>query len=102
MHQHVSGQIEVCILQVTGDPPRQLVPLVVPLITLISKYLQYQESASWYRTCDEAVCVSGGLAESKTGQLGLFMNPNPISTIRSLKMTCMHAWSKMQHPSQGQ
>ena len=42
LHQHVCGQVEVGVLQVAGDPARQLVSLVVPLVSLVSKHLQQQ------------------------------------------------------------
>ena len=43
MHQHVSGEVKMSILQMTGDPTRQLVTLVMPLIPLVSKHLQQKE-----------------------------------------------------------
>jgi len=39
VQEHVCRQVEMCVLQVGCDPPRQLIPLVVPLVPLVSKDL---------------------------------------------------------------
>jgi hypothetical protein len=43
VHEHVGGQVQVGVLQVAGDPTGKLVPFVVPLVTLVCKYLQQRE-----------------------------------------------------------
>ena len=40
MHEHVGREIQMGILEVCGDPSRQLITLVVPLIPFVRKNLQ--------------------------------------------------------------